>query len=165
LMTPWMVMTATMAPIAGRLADRYPAGILGGLGLSVLAAGFLLLALLPAHPTTLDIVWRVGICGFGFGLFQSPNNRAIVASAPRERSGGAGAIQGTARLLGQSIGAAFVALVFGVAAGGHSAGTAIVLAACFAAAGALASLSRLFEFVRIEQAAPAAPRVLHEPAE
>jgi DHA2 family multidrug resistance protein-like MFS transporter len=169
LMTPWMVMTAVMAPIAGRLADRYPAGILGGLGLSVLATGFAMLALLPAQPTTMDIVWRVGLCGLGFGLFQSPNNRAIVASAPRERSGGAGAIQGTARLLGQSIGAAFVALVFGLAAGGHSAGMAIVLAAGFAAAGALASLSRLFEFVRIEQSgrpsAPAAPPAAHEPAE
>jgi MFS transporter, DHA2 family, multidrug resistance protein len=111
LMTPWMVMTAIMAPIAGRLADRYPAGILGGIGLSVLAAGFVLLAFLPAHPTTIEIAWRVAVCGLGFGFFQSPNNRAIVASAPRERSGGAGAIQGTARLLGQSIGAAFVALI------------------------------------------------------
>jgi MFS transporter, DHA2 family, multidrug resistance protein len=169
LMTPWMVMTATMAPIAGRLADRYPAGILGGLGLSVLAAGFVLLALLPAHPTTADIIWRVGVCGLGFGLFQSPNNRAIVASAPRERSGGAGAIQGTARLLGQSIGAAFVALVFGLAEGGHSAGIAIVLAACFAAAGALASLTRLFDFVRIDQPARrparAEPHGFREPAE
>jgi DHA2 family multidrug resistance protein-like MFS transporter len=169
LMTPWMVMTATMAPIAGRLADRYPAGILGGLGLSVLATGFVLLALLPAQPTTTDIIWRVALCGLGFGLFQSPNNRAIVASAPRERSGGAGAIQGTARLLGQSIGAAFVALVFGLADGGHSAGTAILLAACFAVVGAAASLTRLFEFVRIEQPARqparAEPRGLHEPAE
>jgi MFS transporter, DHA2 family, multidrug resistance protein len=169
LMTPWMVMTATMAPIAGRLADRYPAGILGGLGLSVLTAGFVLLALLPAQPTTTDIVWRVAICGLGFGLFQSPNNRAIVASAPRERSGGAGAIQGTARLLGQSIGAAFVALVFGLAEGGHSAGTAVLLAACFAAVGALASLTRLFDFVRIEppvrQPTRAEPHGLHEPAE
>jgi DHA2 family multidrug resistance protein-like MFS transporter len=169
LMTPWMVMTAIMAPIAGRLADRYPAGILGGLGLAVLAAGFVLLALLPAHPTTAEIVWRVAVCGLGFGLFQSPNNRAIVASAPRERSGGAGAIQGTARLLGQSIGAAFVALVFGLAEGGHSAGTAIMLAAGFAGAGALVSLSRLFDFVRIEQPARQpghpAPDAIHEPAE
>jgi DHA2 family multidrug resistance protein-like MFS transporter len=165
LMTPWMVMTAVMAPIAGRLADRYPAGILGGLGLAVLATGFVLLAFLPPHPETTDIVWRVAVCGLGFGFFQSPNNRAIVASAPRERSGGAGAIQGTARLLGQSIGAAFVALVFGVAEGGHSAGLAILLAAGFAAAGVLASLSRLFEFVRIEQPKRATPGGLHEPAE
>ena len=92
-----------------------------------------------------------------------------VASAPRERSGGAGAIQGTARLLGQSIGAAFVALVFGLAEGGHSAGTAILLAACFAAIGAAASLTRLFDFVRLEQATRQSARTasegLHQPAE
>src|SRR3954453_23103135 len=98
LMTPWAVMTAIMAPIAGRLADRYPAGILGGLGLSILAGGFVLLALLPADPAMPEVLWRVAVCGFGFGFFQSPNNRAIVTSAPRERSGGAGAIQGTSRL-------------------------------------------------------------------
>ncbi len=50
MMTPWAVMTAIMAPIAGTLADRYPAGILGGIGLSILAGGFVLLALLPADP-------------------------------------------------------------------------------------------------------------------
>ena len=166
LITPWAVMTAILAPIAGRLADRYPAGILGGIGLAVLASGFVLLATLPAHPATADIVWRVALCGCGFGLFQSPNNRAIVASAPRHRSGGAGAIQGTARLLGQSIGAALVALVFGVTGGGRGATTAIFIAAGFAGIAVLASLMRLFEFVRISP--PPQPRgatSLHEPAE
>jgi DHA2 family multidrug resistance protein-like MFS transporter len=166
LITPWAVTTAILAPIAGRLADRHPAGILGGIGLAVLAAGFVLLAMLPAHPTTVAIIWRVALCGVGFGLFQSPNNRAIVASAPRERSGGAGAIQGTARLLGQSIGAALVALVFGVTGGGHGATIAIWLAAGFAGIAVLASLTRLFEFVRLApppQSSNAAG--LHEPAE
>jgi len=166
LITPWAVTTAILAPIAGRLADRHPAGILGGIGLAVLAAGFVLLAMLPAHPTTIDIIWRVALCGCGFGLFQSPNNRAIVASAPRERSGGAGAIQGTARLLGQSIGAALVALVFGVTGGGQGATIAIMLAAGFAGIAVLASLARLFEFVRL--APPPQSRsaaALHEPAE
>ena len=81
------------------------------------------------------------------GLFQQPNARSIVMSAPLARSGGAGAIQGTARLLGQSIGAALVALVFGLA-GGHGAKTTIILAAGFAAMGTLTSLSRMFDFVR-----------------
>jgi DHA2 family multidrug resistance protein-like MFS transporter len=168
LITPWAVMTAILAPIAGYLADRHPAGILGGIGLAVLASGFVLLALLPAHPATADIVWRVALCGAGFGLFQSPNNRAIVASAPRHRSGGAGAIQGTARLLGQSIGAALVALVFGVAGGGHGAATAILIAAGFAAIAVIASLTRLFEFVRLPPAPQphsAAAAGLHEPAD
>jgi len=168
LITPWAVMTAILAPIAGYLADRHPAGILGGIGLAVLASGFVLLALLPAHPTTADIVWRVALCGAGFGLFQSPNNRAIVASAPRHRSGGAGAIQGTARLLGQSIGAALVALVFGVTGGGQGAATAILIAG-FASIAVIASLTRLFEFVRLapppQHAATAPAPSLHEPAE
>src|SRR5690242_1841661 len=76
LMTPWPLATAVLAPIAGRLADRYPAGILGGIGLTLFSAGLLLLALLPAHPSTPDIAWRMVLCGMGFGLFQTPNNRA-----------------------------------------------------------------------------------------
>jgi DHA2 family multidrug resistance protein-like MFS transporter len=148
MMTPWAVMTAIMAPIAGTLADRYPAGVLGGIGLSILAVGFVLLALLPADPAMVDVLWRVAVCGFGFGFFQSPNNRAIVTSAPRERSGGVGAIQGTSRLLGQAIGAALVALIFAATGGAHGATAAVLVAAGFAAAGVLASLSRMMKAVR-----------------
>ena len=146
LMTPWPATVAVIAPIAGRLADRYPAGILGGIGLSVLSMGYVLLALLPEHPSTANILWRMTLCGLGFGFFQSPNNRAIVASAPRERSGGAGAIQSTARLLGQTIGTALVALIFGFAGSAAGAGphVAILLAAGFSALAAIASVSRLF---------------------
>ena len=32
LMTPWPLTVAVIAPFAGRLADRYPAGLLGGCG-------------------------------------------------------------------------------------------------------------------------------------
>ncbi|HEX3862185.1 MAG TPA: MFS transporter [Stellaceae bacterium] len=165
-MTPWAVMTAIMAPIAGRLADKHPAGILGGIGLAVLATGFVTLALIPEHPTTIEVLLRVALCGIGFGLFQSPNNRSIVASAPRERSGGAGAIQGTARLLGQSIGAALVALVFGFSGSGHGSATAILVAAGFAAIAMLTSVTRLFDAVRTPRpTAPPAGDGLRGPAE
>ena len=158
LMTPWPATVAVIAPIAGRLADRYPAGILGGIGLSILCLGYVLLALLPADPGTADILWRMTLCGLGFGFFQSPNNRAIVASAPRERSGGAGAIQSTARLLGQTIGAALVALIFGIAhpAGGAGPTVAILLAAGFSAMAAVASMFRLANFVRAPRPAAGA---------
>ncbi len=63
-MTPWPLVVAIMAPIAGRLSDRYPVGILGGLGLALLGLGMALLAMLPPNPGVIDIVWRMAICGF-----------------------------------------------------------------------------------------------------
>jgi DHA2 family multidrug resistance protein-like MFS transporter len=142
LMTPWPLSTAALAPIAGRLADRYSAGILGGLGLLCFALGLALLALLPPQPGDLDIAWRMAVAGAGFGLFQSPNNRAIITSAPRERSGGASGMLGTARLLGQTIGAALVALLFELF-GGRGTTVALALAAGIAVLAALVSLARM----------------------
>ena len=144
LMTPWPLATAVVAPVAGRAADRYSAGILGGVGLATFALGLALLALLPTQPTTLDVVWRMAVCGLGFGLFQTPNNRAILSSAPRERSGGASGMLGTARLLGQTIGAALVALLFGLV-GDRATTVALAIAAGFAVAAAGVSCLRLIE--------------------
>lgn len=110
LMTPWPLAVAVAAPLAGRLADRYPVGILGSSGLVTFAAGLAALALLPAHPSVPDIVWRMALCGLGFGFFQSPNNRALLGSATRNRAGAAGGMLGMARLTGQTTGALGVAL-------------------------------------------------------
>jgi MFS transporter, DHA2 family, multidrug resistance protein len=142
LMTPWPLMTAVVAPIAGRLADRHPAGSLGGIGLAAFGAGIGLLALLPSDPGPADIAWRMAICGAGFGLFQSPNNRAIINAAPRERSGGASGMLGTARLLGQTVGAALVALIFGLT-GAKGTTVALAAAAGIALVAALVSCMRL----------------------
>jgi len=113
LITPWPIAVAFAAPIAGRLVERYPAGLLGGIGLLVFALGLGSLALLPASPAVTDVIWRMALAGAGFGLFQTPNNRTMIAAAPRERSGGASGMLGTARLLGQTVGAALVALFLG----------------------------------------------------
>jgi DHA2 family multidrug resistance protein-like MFS transporter len=144
LMTPWPLMTAIMAPVAGRLADRYPAGILGGIGLAVFGTGLTLLALVPDHPSSANIAWRMAVCGMGFGLFQSPNNRAIINAAPRERSGGASGMLGTARLLGQTVGAALVALIFGLTEEAGT-GVALAIAAGIAFVAALVSCTRLIK--------------------
>ena len=142
LLTPWPVVTAMMAPIAGPLSDRYPPAILGGIGMIVLCTGLSLLAAMAPHPTNMDIVWRMMICGAGFGFFQSPNLKALMSAAPPERSGGASGIIATSRLVGQSTGAALVALCFGLSAL-HGPALALTLAAFFAGGAGLASFSRL----------------------
>ena len=88
--------------------------MLGAIGLTSMTTGLVLTALLPANPSTADIMWRLVLCGAGFGIFASPNNRLMMNAVPRERSGSAGGIIATARTLGQTMGAALVALIFGL---------------------------------------------------
>src|ERR1700712_3532232 len=141
-MTPWPLVVAIMAPIAGRLSDRYAVGILGSLGLALLALGMALLAMLPANPHVADIVWRMAICGCGFGFFQTPNMKALMSSAPAGRSGSASGIVATARLIGQTTGAALAALCFSLA-DREGATLALVLGAGFAVLGCVMSSLRL----------------------
>lgn len=141
-MTPWPLVMVVAAPLAGMLSDRYSAGTLGGIGLALFAAGLLSLATIGPHPGTVDIVWRMALCGTGFGLFQTPNNRAIMSSAPRMRSGGAGGMLGTARLTGQTLGAAIAALIFSVAPA-HGPTVALYVATAFAAIAAVVSTLRI----------------------
>jgi MFS transporter, DHA2 family, multidrug resistance protein len=141
-MTPWPLALAFAAPFAGRLSDRYPAGILGGLGLLAMASGLLLLAFFPAGHGPAGFIWRMAVCGLGFGFFQAPNNRTIMAAAPRVRSGSAGGMLSTARLLGQTLGAAVVAIVFS-AYTGSGPRVALWIAAALAMAGAAVSFVRM----------------------
>ncbi len=142
LLTPWPLATMVMAPLAGYLIERVHAGLLGALGLAMMACGLFALAMLPTAPTDADIIWRMALCGAGFGLFQSPNNHTIISSAPRQRSGGASGMLGTARLLGQSSGAALVALLFNVfdKSGTH---TSLLLAGILATVAAIVSGLRI----------------------
>jgi hypothetical protein len=159
-MTPRPVAVGFAAPIAGRLVDRgYPAGILGGIGLATLSLGLVLLALHSPHAAVSRMVWWMAICGVGFGFFQTPNNRTILASAPPERTGSASGILTTARLVGQTLGAALVGLIFALtsaSAGGVGRGAtlALLVGAGFAAAGAIASSLPLFGFRQAELPAP-----------
>jgi MFS transporter, DHA2 family, multidrug resistance protein len=141
-MTPWPLIVGIMAPIAGRLSDRHAPGLLGGIGLVILGVGMALLATLPATPTVADIVWRMIVCGAGFGFFQAPNLKALMSSAPPERSGSASSIIATARITGQTLGASLTALCFALA-GTEGATIALALGAGFAAVGSLMSFMRL----------------------
>jgi DHA2 family multidrug resistance protein-like MFS transporter len=132
LMSAWPLALGVVAPFAGRMADRVPAGLMGGVGLAFFAAGLFALSRLGAQPSDFAVAWRMALCGLGFGLFQSPNNRLIVSSAPQHRSGAAGGMLATARLLGQTLGAVAVAAAFHLS--GVAAAPGLLLGAAVAAA-------------------------------
>ena len=108
----------------------------------IMGIGLAAMAVLPAHATWVDIAWRMTLCGIGFGFFNTPNNRAIILSAPPARSGGASGMQATARLFGQTTGAAIVALLFATMPANGTTWT-LIIAACAAGLAAAVSFSRL----------------------
>jgi MFS transporter, DHA2 family, multidrug resistance protein len=114
-MTPWPLTVAAAAPLSGYLANRISTAWLCAAGGSCLALGLAAASLWPLHSSALPLVPITMLCGLGFGLFQVPNNRNMFLSAPRERAGAAGGMQGTARLAGQTAGGVVMSLLFTVA--------------------------------------------------
>ncbi len=143
LIAAWPALNILTAPIAGFLVERYHAGVLGGIGLTLLTIGLLSLGAISVDNfTRFDIVWRLALCGLGFGIFQPPNNSVLLASAPLHRSGSASGMMAKSRLMGQTLGASLVAMLFYVIPQ-QSANQILYVSGGFAAVATLISLSRL----------------------
>lgn len=141
LITPLPIGTALAAPVAGRLVERVDAGLLGGIGLALLALGMLLAALMPVHVPIALIGVPLLVAGIGFGLFQTPNNRTMLGLAPPRRSGAAAGMLATARLVGQTAGAVLIALLFRVA--GPTSTAPLLLSAALGVVAAFLSTRRM----------------------
>lgn len=149
LMTPWPLATTLTAPIAGRLIERVHPGFLGGLGMGIFAIGLFLLATLEQISAPMELGWRMAVCGIGIGLFQTPNNVTITTSAPIQRSGGASGMLGTARVLGQTLGTATVAVLFHLQ--GNQGGGEVV---CLWSALGLAAMAGVVSMLRVKEHSP-----------
>ncbi len=141
-MMPWPIATIIVAPVSGRLADRIKTAWLCASGGALLATGLLIAGLCPPDAKAIAFLIGTTLAGIGFGLFQTPNNRILLLSAPKARSGAAGAMQGTARLLGQTTGAISMSIIFALVPVDHAPKIALVLAGLCAAVSAVISLSR-----------------------
>ena len=148
-MIPWPASVAVVAPLAGRLANRVPTGLLCLIDGLAFAAGMVVIALFSRVDDLTGFYIGSVIAGAGFGFFQTPNNRILLLTAPKSRSGAAGATQGTARLVGQTMGAIGMSLIFVFADGGVAPRIGLGVAACFAVAASIVSGLR----IRYERAA------------
>jgi EmrB/QacA subfamily drug resistance transporter len=92
------------APVSGALADRYGTRPISIVGLLILVIAVWLLSTLAVDTSAAGFMLRFLPLGIGMGMFQSPNNSAIMGSAPRERYGVASGLLAVTRTLGQIIG-------------------------------------------------------------
>ncbi len=164
LLTPLPIMIALIAPFSGSLADRFGSTRwLASGGLAIACIGLILLSQLNAHSSVFDIIWRLVVTGAGQALFQSPNNSALLGSAPPQQRGSASGFLATGRVMGQSLSVALAGAIF-ASLGGSAAGlaiqkhagnlstlqqtfttsfrTALLVCACIAAIGVFTSLVR-----------------------
>jgi len=144
LMTPWPLAVMVAAPLSAHLAGRTSTARLCAVGGGCLATGLALCAAWPLHggDPRLPMAIFTSLAGFGFGLFQTPNNQNMLLAAPKERSGAAGGAQGTARLTGLTFGSLLMGLAFALLPSLSAVHWALTLAALAASAGAAVSLLR-----------------------
>ena len=146
LMTPWPLATMVISPIAARFVEKHNPGLTAAIGMAVYSLGVILLIFLPDNVSEWNIACRMALCGIGFGMFQTPNNIVMVIATPIHRTGSAGGMQSTARLVGQTFGATLVTFVFAfptvIMASVH---VCLWLAVCFAAIAAIFSAGRAAE--------------------
>jgi EmrB/QacA subfamily drug resistance transporter len=112
LLTPFPLTMLIVAPISGYLSDRFGSRLLSTAGMVIAAISLASLSTLDLHATYGPIAVRLVILGLGIGLFNSPNNSAVMSAAPGSRRGVASAVLGTMRNLGQMLGIGIIGAVF-----------------------------------------------------
>lgn len=149
LITPWPIGVILTAPLAGSLINRIHPALLGFSGMMIFAAGVFSLTFLSPESSVTAIMLSVFLCGAGFGLFQTPNNSAILLSSPADRGGAASGMIGVARLIGQCLGAALVAMMFMLIPDQHSS-----IRVCFHISIGFAVLAATISILRIRNRMP-----------
>ncbi len=126
LLTPLPITLAIIAPFSGSLADRIGSRWLAAGGLAICCVGLVFISQLNAQSSIFDIIWRLVFIGLGQALFQSPNNSALLGSAPRDLQGSASGFLATGRVMGQSLSVALAGAIF-AGLGGSAAGATLVM--------------------------------------
>lgn len=106
------ITIGVIAPLAGSLSDRIGTRPMTAMGLAFLLVGYIFLTGLTMETSTLEYILRFIPVGLGVGIFSSPNNSAIMGSAPRERLGVVSGLLGITRTLGQTTGIAVLGAIW-----------------------------------------------------
>ncbi len=112
ILTAQPVVMAVIAPISGTLSDRIGTRLPTVFGMAVLSAGLYLLSHLTAQSSIGAMMLALAVIGLGTGAFISPNNSALMGSAPKTRQGIAAGILATSRNFGMVLGVGISGAIF-----------------------------------------------------
>jgi EmrB/QacA subfamily drug resistance transporter len=125
VLTAQPLVMAIIAPISGTLSDRIGTRLPAVIGMAVLSAGLFLLSRLTPETDIITIMLALAVVGLGTGTFISPNNSALMGSAPKNRQGIAAGILATARNFGMVLGVGIAGAIFSTTLARASSGTVI----------------------------------------
>ena len=109
---PLPIATMCVAPISGALSDRLDSRYISSSGAVIMGAGLFMMSFIAADTPLGYVIASLAVTGFGFGLFQTPNNSAIMGSVPAENRGTASGTLATMRNIGMAVGIALSAALF-----------------------------------------------------
>ncbi|MHB1393426.1 MAG: MFS transporter [Clostridia bacterium] len=112
MLIPMPVTTMIVAPISGALSDRFDSRYISSIGMGLISFGILLLSRLSFDSPAAYIMLALTVTGLGSGLFQTPNNSAIMGSVPGNRRGIASSMLATMRNMGMVMGVAVSGALF-----------------------------------------------------
>ncbi|HEX3039360.1 MAG TPA: MFS transporter [Caproiciproducens sp.] len=112
LYMPMPLATLLIAPVSGIASDRYDSRYLCSGGMAVMAGGLVMLSYLKADTPVWYIVTAMALAGLGSGMFQTPNNSAVMGSVPAEYRGTASGVLATMRNTGMVLGVAVSGALF-----------------------------------------------------
>jgi EmrB/QacA subfamily drug resistance transporter len=112
LLTAQPLVMAIAAPLSGTLSDRIGARLLSTVGMVIMALGLFLLSRLSGTSQPIDMIIALAVVGLGTGIFVSPNNSALMGSAPKNRQGIAAGILASARNVGMVLGIGLAGAIF-----------------------------------------------------
>lgn len=114
LLSVFPVIMGFIAPLAGRLSDRYGPRLMTTIGMAVLALGYFLISTLRETTTIPVFVMMFIPIGIGMGMFQSPNNSAVMGVAPPDKLGVVSGLLSVTRTLGQVLGIALLGAIWAI---------------------------------------------------
>lgn len=112
LLSSQPIIMAVVAPLSGTVSDRTGTRWPSVFGMLILAAGIFLLSRLDETTSLPQVALALVVVGTGTGIFISPNNSALMGSAPRNRQGIAAGILATSRNTGMALGIGISGAIF-----------------------------------------------------